>query len=123
MKLLSLILILTLSFSSQAESLEGTVTFSKKQSKGVLFIFAKKFDDSVRMPLAVKRIENPKFPYKFKLSQSDAMIKSIPFSGPFKVIARLSPSGDVMDKSGPEGVAKGPLTKGTKNIKISLTKK
>lgn len=103
-----------------ANSLEGEVTFDKKESKGILFIFAKKFDGSMRMPLAVKRIVNPRFPVKFSLTAKDAMIKSIPFKGPFKVIARLTKNGDVMDKSGPEGSSVKSLEIGSKNIKIKL---
>ena len=102
------------------KSLEGVVTYKEKQAKGVLFIFAKKFDGSMRMPLAVKRIENPTFPVKFSLSAKDAMIKSIPFKGPFKVIARLSKSGDVMDKSGPEAATVKSLDIGSKEILIKL---
>ncbi len=101
-------------------SLEGVVTHKEKKAKGVLFIFAKKFDGSMRMPLAVKRIVDPKFPVTFSLSAKDAMIKSIPFEGPFKVIARLTKSGDVMDKSGPQGETTKALKIGAKKIQIEI---
>jgi hypothetical protein len=103
-----------------ANSLDGIVTYKEKQASGVLFIFAKKFDGTMPMPLAVKRIPNPKFPLTFSLSAKDAMMKSIPFEGPFKVTARLTKSGDVMDKSGPEGVTTKSLKIGAKGIKINL---
>jgi len=101
-------------------TLDGVVTYKNAQATGVLYIFAKKFDGSMPMPLAVKRIPNPKFPLKFSLSAKDAMMKSIPFEGPFKVIARLTKSGDVMDKSGPQGETKKSLAIGTKKITIEL---
>ncbi|MCF8059933.1 MAG: hypothetical protein K9K67_11590 [Bacteriovoracaceae bacterium] len=101
-------------------TLDGVVTYKEKQANGVLFIFAKKFDGSMPMPLAVKRIPNPKFPLTFSLSVEDAMIKSIPFEGPFKVIARLTKSGDAMDKSGPEGETTKSLNLGAKGIQINL---
>jgi len=106
--------------SISANSLEGIVTYKEKQATGVLFIFAKKFDGTMPLPLAVKRIANPKFPLSFSLSAKDAMMKSIPFEGPFKVTARLTKSGDVMDKSGPEGVTTKSLEIGAKGIKIDL---
>lgn len=105
-----------------ASSLTGVVEFKGKALKGTLYVFAKKFDGSVRMPLAVKKIENPTFPVTFTLNDSHKMIKSMPLKGPFKVIARLSPSGSVMDKTGVEAQTKKPLELGAKDIKIVLEK-
>lgn len=113
--------VLALNFAF-ASTLEGEITFNDKSAKGVLYVFAKKHDDSIPMPLAVKRIPNPKFPVKFSISAADAMMKTIPFQGPFKVIARLSKSGDALDKTGPQGESKGALKIGTKGIKIELNK-
>ena len=120
MKSLILILMTILMQSTSATSLDGVVTYKEKQAKGVLYIFAKKFDGSMPMPLAVKKITNPKFPLKFSLSAKDAMMKSIPFEGPFKVIARLTKSGNAMDKSGPQGETTKSLKIGTKKIKIEI---
>ena len=117
-----LFFIISFLFSSivGAQEISGVVNFKEKEAKGVLFIFAKKFDGSMPMPLAVKRIQNPKFPLTFKLSQSDAMIKSVPFEGPFKVVARLTKSGDAMDKSGPQGQTTKAINLGEKKILILL---
>ena len=95
---------------------------------GALFIFAKKesqADTKGTPPLAVLRIPDPKFPVEFTLSQDNAMMAGTPFLGPFVVTARYSPSGDALDKSGPEGrsAAKKPLQLGAKNILIELKKK
>ncbi len=48
------------------------------------------------------------------------MVKGVPFEGPFKVTARISPSGGVMDKSGIEAETKKPIKIGDKDIEIIL---
>lgn len=136
MKIFIFVASLFLAFSVQAEpgaSLSGEVTLSKGSESaltpnGTLFIFAKKAsqaDTKGVPPLAVLRIPSPKFPVKFSLSQENAMMAGTPFEGPFVVSARYSPSGDALDKSGPEGVtdSKKPLKAGAKNISIELKKR
>lgn len=103
-----------------AQSISGEVSIKGKAPKGTLYIFAKMFDGKMPMPLAVKKIENPKFPVKFELSQQDAMMKQIPFKGPFKVTARLSPSGSATDKSGVEVTTTKKIKIGQKDIKLVL---
>lgn len=105
-----------------AQSISGEVNIKGKVPAGVLYIFAKKFDGKMPMPLAVKKIENPKFPVKFELSQKDAMMKQIPFEGPFVVIARISPSGSALDKNGIESSTTKPVNLGQKDIQIILSK-
>ena len=68
----------------------------------------------------VKKIEAPKFPVKFELSQKDAMMKSIPFKGPFKIMAKISPSGGAMDKSGPNVMLNIPVNIGHKDLELVL---
>ncbi|MEE2671742.1 MAG: hypothetical protein VYA54_08530 [Bdellovibrionota bacterium] len=115
--------ILTLLMASNlamANSISGVVKVKGSAPAGVLYIFAKKFDGSMRMPLAVKKIESPKFPVKFTLDKSDQMMKGLPFEGPFKITARISPNGSVMDKSGVEVSTEKPVKLGDKNIELSL---
>lgn len=120
MKSLVCLFFISLSLSSFSSTLEGTVTFKDKSATGVLYIFAKKHDGSMPMPLAVKRIVTPKFPVKFTLSAKDAMMEGIPFKGPFKVMARLSKSGNAMDKSGPQAETTESIKLGTKGITLTL---
>ncbi len=101
--------------------ISGEVTLAKGitlKPNGVLFIFAKKSGNP--MPAAVLRVPNPKLPHKFTLSQKNAMVAGTPFDGPFTVTARYSPTGDVMDKSGPEGSNPKPVAVGTTNVKIEM---
>lgn len=115
-----IILSLLISNISFAGSISGTVELKGKQPKGTLFIFAKKFDGSIPMPLAVKRIANPVFPIKFQLNDKDKMIKEMNFKGPFRVTARISPSGSAMDKSGAQTSTKNKVQLGDKNIKLII---
>lgn len=87
-------------------AISGTVTVAPTIQKklppgGVLFIFARSAATPERgFPLAVKRIEKPKFPLDFTLSQSDAMVDGTKLEGAVKITARFSPTGDVMAKKG-----------------------
>lgn len=116
------ILILTLIANTiLAATISGTIEIKGEVPKGVLYVFAKKFS-GMPMPLAVKRIENPKFPYQFTLSDADKMMKNMPFEGPFKVVARISPSGSATDKSGIEVMTTEPVKDGAKDLKLVLKK-
>lgn len=116
-----LIAIALLTSSLYAASISGTVEIKGEVPKGVLYVFAKKFS-GMPMPLAVKRIENPKYPFKFTLDDSDKMMKNMPFVGPFKVVARISPSGSATDKSGIEVSTTAPVEDGEKDLKLVLKK-
>lgn len=119
-QLFSLIVFSCFALSAQSSTISGIVNFKGKTPKGVLFVFAKKHDGSMPMPLAVKRIVSPKFPVKFSLSAADKMIPDLPFDGPFTIVARLSPSGNAMDKSGMEVSTTTPIKLGQKNLKLVL---
>lgn len=117
-----ILLSLLLANISFAESISGEVSLKGVAPKGVLFIFAKKFGGQMPLPLAVKKVVNPKFPVKFELSGKDAMVKGMPFKGPFTITARMSPSGDATDKSGMESSTKKAIELGAQNIKLILSK-
>lgn len=119
MKMLAIVFHLLVS-TAFASTVSGTVEFIGTAPKGVLYVFARKADSSMPMPLAVKRIENPRFPVSFSLSAQDAMVKEIPFQGPFTLVARLSPSGDPLDKTGLEVKSEKPVALGAKGVKLVL---
>lgn len=120
MKLILLSLLSFAALSINAQSLSGTVSTSGNVPKGTLYIFAKKYGSSMPMPLAVQRIESPKYPVKFKLDETNKMMKELPFRGPFVIVARISPSGNAMDKSGVEVSTTKPIKLGSKNIQIEI---
>ncbi len=122
------------SFSETLKAISGTVSLAKglekevKPLQGTLFIFAKNAGQASANgspPLAVLRIPDPKFPLTFSLSAENVMMAGTVFEGPFAVYARYSPSGDALDKSGPQGEArsKKQIKLGEKNISIELNKK
>lgn len=111
----------------------GTVTLAKNLEKnltknGVLYVFAKQAGPDSNPgdrtpPVAVIRIENPKFPQAFVISGKNVMIPGASLTGPLHVIARYSLSGDALDKKGAiEGFdPKFPSTEiGNKNLNIEL---
>ena len=78
---------------------------SKITKNGVLFIFAKQAGpdsgpNDRTPPVAVIRIQNPTFPQAFVITQKNVMIPGSDFKGPLHVIARFTPSGDALNKSG-----------------------
>lgn len=111
----------------------GLVTLKKGLEKkivkgGVLFIYAKQAGpdsgpNDRTPPVAVIKVDNPTFPQAFVITQKNVMIAGTNFKGPFHVIARYSPTGDAMAKSGSiQGMdPKFPSTElGNKNLNIEL---
>lgn len=111
----------------------GMVTLKKGLEKkitknGVLFIFAKQAGpdsgpNDRTPPVAVIRVVNPTFPQAFVITQKNVMIAGSEFKGPFHVIARYTPSGDALVKTGAvEGMdPKFPSADlGNKNLNIEL---
>lgn len=105
-------------------SISGEVSLAKGvtlKPGGVLFVIAK--EAGKPMPVAVFRQVEPKFPQKFTLSAENAMIAGTAFKGPYLISARYSPTGDAMDKSGPEGSEAKPVPVGKSYLKIELKAK
>ena len=50
-------------------------------------------------PLAVKRVESPRFPIEFSIGPDDRMIKTMPFEGPLQLSARLDAYGNAMTRA------------------------
>jgi hypothetical protein len=111
----------------------GLVTLKKGLEKkitknGVLYVFAKQAGpdsgpNDRTPPVAVIKIANPTFPQAFVITQKNVMIPGAEFKGPLHVIARYSPTGDVLNKSGAiEGMdPKYPSADlGNKNLNIEL---
>jgi hypothetical protein len=80
----------------------GTITlgsgFERQVPAGaILFLIARKGQGG-GPPLAVKRIEAPKFPLAFSLGPADRMIQQMPFEGPLQLSARLDTDGNAMTR-------------------------
>jgi cytochrome c-type biogenesis protein CcmH len=90
-------------------------------SSGVLYVIARR---GAGPPLAVKRIESPRFPVAYTLGPEDAMVPGRPVEGSLEIVARLSRGG----AAGPakpgdlEGrAARNPVTPGAAGVDIVLT--
>lgn len=104
-----------------SSSISGEVTLAKGvtlKPGGALFVMAK--EASRTMPVAVLRIPDPKFPYKFSIGAKNVMMPHTPFTGPYLISARYSPTGDAMDKSGPQGSEAKAVGVGKSDLKIEL---
>lgn len=108
-------------------TLKGTVTVNSASASaikpgGALFVIARSAAQPSGAPLAVLRIPNPKFPQSFEISERNVMMPGTVFKGPFKLVARFSPNGDALDKSGPESAtpAKETYELGAQDIKIEI---
>lgn len=108
---------------AESESISGVIHYDQK-AEGTLLIFIRYFEGAKTNPVAVKMFENPKFPLKFSLSKENAITPGMPFKGPFRVIAKLTPAGGGWEKS--KIFAKGttpsdkPVELGAQDILITL---
>lgn len=101
---------------------------SKLTKNGVLYVYAKQAGpdsgpNDRTPPVAVFRYPKPNFPQAFVITEKQVMIPGTKFQGPFHIIARYSPTGDALAKSGSiEGVdPKYPSVElGNKNLNIEL---
>jgi hypothetical protein len=134
--ILAALLVCVLSFSAHAftdPKVGGMVTLKKGLEKkltknGVLYVFAKQAGpdsgpNDRTPPVAVIRVERPTFPQAFVITQKNVMVPGSEFKGPLHVIARYSPNGDALNKSGAiEGLdPKFPSADlGNKNLNIEL---
>lgn len=72
----------------------------KGKCDGYLFVVVRKVDSP--QPLAVKRVKNPDYPYKFVLSPADVMVESSfqLFEGELLLYVKTSKSGNPFEESG-----------------------
>jgi hypothetical protein len=123
----------TNAFAFNDPKVGGVVTLSKGLEKnltetGVLYIYAKRAGpdsgpNDRTPPIAVVRVEHPRFPQAFVITPKNVMIAGSELTGPVHVIARYSPTGDALNKKGAiEGIdPKFPSVElGNKNLSIEL---
>jgi hypothetical protein len=93
---------------------------SKVPPGAVLFLIVRNSQSGP--PLAVKRIEEPRFPFDFEIGPDDRMIKARPFAGPLALTARVDSDGNPMSRSPDdlEGAAPGPLQPGATGVEVVI---
>jgi cytochrome c-type biogenesis protein CcmH len=86
----------------------------------VLFLIARR--EGGGPPLAVRRIDAPRFPLEFELGPDDRMIESMPFAGPLRLSARLDADGNATTRAAGdlEGAAPAPVEPGATGVRIAI---
>jgi cytochrome c-type biogenesis protein CcmH len=110
-----------------ASSIAGVVTLdpalaSRVASTDVLFVIVRRPSGPPR-PLAAVRIDHPKFPQPFEVTNADVMFQGSELKGVVAIIARLDKDGNA-GPSQPGDIegeyAKNPTMVGAKNVEIVL---
>ncbi len=103
--------------------LSGTVTVApglaaRVRPTDVLYLIAR--NAKTNTVVAVRRVDEARFPFAFRLTEEDVMMAGTAFVGPFDVTARLSKTGDAIAGKGDlEGAAKG-VAVGASDVSITL---
>ena len=111
--------------ASAGEPVRGRVTIApelvaRAPAGAVLFVIARR--GPTGPPLAVKRVEAPKFPVEFEIGPADRMIQAMPFAGPMQLSARLDADGNATSRTAGDlqGAAPGPVDPGARGVEIVL---
>ncbi len=86
----------------------------------VLFLIAR--GTAPGPPLAVKRIEAPRFPLAFEIGPDDRMLKTMPFAGPLQLSARLDTDGNATSRTPGDlqGAVKSAVSPGASGVELVL---
>lgn len=100
---------------SQVKTFKGKVDvvsglIDQLNPEGVLYVHVKRLGQQSRKPVAVIKIENPRYPQEFEIKPTDTMVPGapvVPFEGPFVIYARHSNTGVPMRPEGFRGMSDG----------------
>jgi cytochrome c-type biogenesis protein CcmH len=105
--------------------LRGTIRIAPQlaervPSGAVLFLIAR--TGPAGPPTAVRRIAEPSFPLDFSIGPDDRMIASMPFDGPFQLVARVDADRDAVTRNPGDlqGEADGSFEPGASGIQILI---
>ena len=98
-----------------ATDFEGTLP-----ANPTLFLIAR--PEAGGPPLAVKRIQEPRFPLDFEIGPGDRMIEEMPFAGPLLLSARIDGDGNASTRAAGDlqGTAAAPVAPGATGVDIVL---
>jgi cytochrome c-type biogenesis protein CcmH len=87
------------------ENLAGSIRVTPELAGNLLpsdtlYIILRKKSEPNGAPIAVKRVNTPRFPFNFEIGPKDQMIPGGKFEGPFLVKAKISKSGDAISAPG-----------------------
>jgi hypothetical protein len=111
--------------AASAAPVRGSVSLApevaaRAPAGAILFVIARR--GAGGPPLAVKRIESPRFPVRFEIGPGDRMIQTMPFVGPMQLTARLDGDGNATTRTAGDlqGAAQAPVDPGAENVEIVL---
>ena len=114
--------------AGSGEPIRGTLRLAPElegaqPSGAVLFLIARTAQPGP--PLAVKRIEAPRFPLEFEIGPADRMLESVPFAGAVLLSARLDTDGNATSRTPGDllGAAGQPVSPGATGVEIVLDQK
>jgi hypothetical protein len=114
--------------AESGEPIRGTLRLAPElegaqPSGAVLFLIAR--TATAGPPLAVKRIETPRFPLDFEIGPADRMLASVPFAGNVLLTARLDADGNATSRTPGDlqGAADQPVSPGASGVEIVLDQK
>lgn len=97
---------------------------AKVSTTDVLFVIVRR-PQGPPLPIAVKRIDGPRFPMSFEITNNDVMVEGSGLRGMVNVVARLDEDGRAgpLQSGGLEGqFAKNPTLVGARDIEIVINK-
>ncbi|MGZ9130655.1 MAG: c-type cytochrome biogenesis protein CcmI/CycH, partial [Candidatus Binatia bacterium] len=114
--------------ASSGQTISGTIAIDAKLKSNLdpnaaLFIIARPAGNPGGPPLAVKKIDKPKFPLQYSLSQENVMMQGTPFSGKINVTVRLDKDGNPTSRGAGDLTGeykKNPAEVGVKNVDIVI---
>lgn len=108
-----------------AAPIEGTIELAEDVANAVpegavLFLIAR--GPNPGPPLAVKRIADPRFPFRFSIGPDDRMIKAMPFVGPMQITARIDRDGNATtrDPGDLAGASESPHSPGDRGVSVLI---
>ena len=110
------------------QTISGTITIDAKikdkiDPQAALFIIARPAGSPGGPPLAVKKIDKPKFPLQYSLSQENVMMQGTPFTGKINLTVRLDKDGNPTSRGAGDMTGeykKNPAEVGVKNADIVI---
>ena len=110
------------------QTISGTITIDAKikdkiDPQAALFIIARPAGNPGGPPLAVKKIDKPKFPLQYSLSQENVMMQGTPFTGKINLTVRLDKDGNPTSRGAGDMTGeykKNPAEVGVKNADIVI---
>ncbi len=106
--------------SDSKAKIQGTIQIAKGQTALGKYLFIALRPASGGPPLAVKRIEDPKFPFEFELSESDAMMPGTVFEGDVELSVKLLQESNPLSQTPGDLSARFPVKIGGPSLKVEL---